>query len=247
MTKLNQILAIEKGVKASASSTLSAASHIFAKGSVLSGISRVYRPRDEEGEQLPPESTRVQVTITEVLKDVGETMARLFNITAAKDMTNCFAKASVTLDGHTVAADVPATYLLFLEKQLTELKAILAKLPVLDPSEHWSWSSDSLCWESDAVQTVRTKKIPRNHVKAEATDRHPAQVEIFYEDVPVGTWTTVKLSGAVPAEKVRGMLLRCEKLIEAVKKAREAANSTQVTPDVQFGEDIMNYLFSGSV
>ena len=50
------------------------------------------------------------------------------------------------------------------------------------------------------MQTLRTKKVPRNHVKAEATEKHPAQVEVYYEDVAVGYWTTVKFSGALPAQ-----------------------------------------------
>lgn len=71
------------------------------------------------------------------------------------------------------------------------------------------------------MRTVRTKKVPRNHVKAEATDKHPAQVDVYYEDVPVGYWTTVKFSGALPARRVNELLDRVEKLQQAVKFARE--------------------------
>jgi hypothetical protein len=35
-------------------------------------------------------------------------------------------------------------------------------------------------------------------VKAEATEKHPAQVEVYHEDVVVGQWKTVKFSGALP-------------------------------------------------
>jgi len=70
------------------------------------------------------------------------------------------------------------------------------------------------------TQTVRTKKIPKNWVKAEATDKHPAQVEIFHEDVIVGTWTTIKFSGAVPSMRVNELLTRVDRLVEAVKFAR---------------------------
>jgi hypothetical protein len=96
---------------------------------------------------------------------------------------------------------------------------------------------------TEAVQTVRTKKIPRNHVKAEATEHHPAQVEVYYEDVPVGYWRTVKFSGAMPARRVNEILERVEKLQQAVKFAREEANSVEIE-DQRIGETVFYYLFS---
>ena len=58
MTRLNQIIAVEKGVKSRSFQELTDAHHALQKPALLSGISRTYRPKDEEGEQLPPESTR---------------------------------------------------------------------------------------------------------------------------------------------------------------------------------------------
>ena len=59
MAKLNQIIAIEKGVKSKSFQDLTEAHHAVQKPTLLSGISRVYQPKDEEGEQLPAESTKV--------------------------------------------------------------------------------------------------------------------------------------------------------------------------------------------
>jgi hypothetical protein len=92
------------------------------------------------------------------------------------------------------------------------------------------------------MQTIKTKKIPRNHVKAEATDKHPAQVEVYYEDVVVGTWRTIKFSGALPASRVNELLNRVEKLQEAVKFAREEANNMEVT-EQKVGAKVFQYLF----
>ena len=94
-----------------------------------------------------------------------------------------------------------------------------------------------------AVQTVRTKKIPRNHVKAEATKEHPAQVEGFYEDVAQGFWSTIKFSGALPAQRVNELLSRVEKLQQAVKFAREEANGLEVEQQ-KVGERVLGYLFA---
>jgi hypothetical protein len=97
-------------------------------------------------------------------------------------------------------------------------------------------------WKTEPVRTLRTKKVPRNHVKAEATEKHPAQVEVYYEDIPVGYWTTVKFSGALPARRVNELLDRVEKLQQAVKFAREEANGVDVV-DQRVGDSVFGYLF----
>lgn len=112
MTKLNQIIAIEKGVKTTAFQKLTDTYQLLQKNALLSGISRTYRPRDEEGEQLPPESTRVQVRSEEVIQEVTGELTRLFDVTATKEWANCEAKADVLVDGTVLLKAVPATYLL---------------------------------------------------------------------------------------------------------------------------------------
>ncbi|WP_433710688.1 hypothetical protein ACQP2U_30895 [Nocardia sp. CA-084685] len=242
MTKLNQIIAVEKGVKSGALRELAQTQSQLQKPGLLSGIARTYQPKDEEGEQLPPESTRVQVKSEEVLRQTAATLTRLFDVTATKDWANCEAKADVRVDEETLLAAVPVSYLLFLEKQLADLHTFVKKLPVLDAAEAWAFDDSSDTWRTDAVRTIRTKKVPRNHVKAEATEKHPAQVEVYYEDIAIGYWTTVKFSGALPARRVNELAERIEKLQQAVKFAREEANGSQVT-DRKTGDVIFRYLF----
>jgi hypothetical protein len=243
VAKLNQIIAVEKGVKSKAFQDLTEAHHAVQKPTLLSGISRVYQPKDEEGEQLPPEATKVQVKTEDVLRDTAATLTRLFDVTATKDWANCHAKADVTVDGQVLLRDVPVTYLLFLEKQLTDLHTFMKKLPVLDAADSWSFDASADCFRTESVRTVRTRKIPRNHVKAEATEHHPAQVEVYYEDIPVGYWSTTKFSGALPARRVHELTDRVEKLQAAVKFAREEANGAEVT-DQRVGDAVFGFLFS---
>ena len=118
----------------------------------------------------------------------------------------------------------------------------MARIPVLDPSETWAFEPSVDAYRTESVQTVRTKKIPRNHVKAEATDRFPAQVEMYTEDVSVGYWTTTKFSGAMPQtdlNEIRGRLVQVQ---EAVKQAREKANSILVA-DRKIGSVLLGYIF----
>lgn len=242
MAKLNQIIAVEKGVKSRSFQELTASHHSLQKQGALSGISRTYQPKDEEGERLPPESTKVQVKADEVIRETSRILTKLFDVTATKDWANCTARADVTVDGQTIVTDVPVTYLLFLEKQLVDLHTFVRKLPVLDAAESWTYDGSADCWATEPVQTLRTRKVPRNHVKAEATEKHPAQVEVYHEDVTVGYWRTVKFSGALPASRVNELIDRIEKLQAAVKFAREDANGVEVE-DRRVGERVLGYLF----
>jgi len=241
--KLNQIIAIEKGIKTSSFQEITEAHHLLQKTTALAGISRTYQPKDEEGEQFPPEFTRVQVTADSVIKTTAKSLTKLFDITATKDWANCEAKADIVVDGKALLTGVPSTYLLFLEKQLVDLHTFVKKLPVLDAAETWTFDAASDGYVTEPVQTVKTKKVPRNHVKAEATEKHPAQVEVYYEDVVVGHWKTLKFSGALPASRVKELLDRVDKLQEAGKYARESANQLEA-PDKKVGDSLLGYLFA---
>ncbi len=242
-TRLHQVNALLTSRKTRTQRRLTDAHHTLQKTPLLSGVSRTYQPRDDEGEQLPPENNLVQTRVDQVLTDVADELAGLLDLQVAQDLGNASATADVVVGGQVLLAKVPVTYLLFLDKRLTDLRTIVDKLPVLDASEEWSWDDARTCWRSAPATTYRSKKVPRNHVLSEATDRHPAQVQVFNEDVPVGTWTTVKLSGAVPAARRRVLLARVESLIDAVRVAREAANEIEV-PQTQVGRKVMQYLFA---
>ena len=103
MTRLNQIIAIEKGVKTTSFQELTESHQLLQKPALLSGISRTYRPKDEEGEQLPPESTKVQVRAEEVIRQTSQTLTRLFDVTATKEWANCRAKGDVVVDGNVLS------------------------------------------------------------------------------------------------------------------------------------------------
>jgi hypothetical protein len=241
MARLNQIIAIEKGIKSRSVQELSAAQQALQKPALLSGIARTYRPKDEDGEPLPPESNKVQVKAEEIIRQTVEILTKLFDVSATKDWTNCRSRADVIVDGQTLLNQVPVSYLLFLEKQLVDLHAFIKKLPVLDTSETWTFDPSTDCWATEPVQTIKTKKVPRNHVKAEATEHHPAQVEVYYEDITMGYWRTVKFSGSLPASRVNQLLERVEKLQHAVKFAREEANNIEVE-EQQIGQRVFQYL-----
>jgi hypothetical protein len=243
-TKLNQIIAVEQGVKSKARDALTALYHKAQKTALFTGITRTYQPKDEEnGDKLPSESTRVQVTVPDLLTEAQDALTKLFDVTATKEYANATASASVVVDGETLITDAPVPYLLFLEKQLVDIRTLVTKLPVLDQASDWVYDSNNDVYKTSPVQTVKTKKVPKNWVKAPATDKHPAQVEIFHEDVIVGTWTKVDTSGAIPVTRRNELLERVDKLAQAVKFAREEANQYEVADETPAAA-VFSYLFS---
>ncbi|MFF0477599.1 hypothetical protein [Streptomyces sp. NPDC004284] len=203
------------------------------------GASRTRFPSGPTGSAIAPGAAATEVGRR---PSTARALARLFDVTATKDWANCTVRADVTVDGRVLVERVPVAHLLFLERQLTDINAFVRRLPVLDAAESWPQDPSTDAWKTEVVRTVRTKKVPRNHVKAEATDGHPAQVEVYYEDVPVGYWTAVKSSGALPARRVNELLEGVEKLQQAVKFAREEADGAEVT-DQRVGDAVFGCLF----
>jgi hypothetical protein len=244
MTTLSQLLAVETQIKSSSHDQLTEQHHLVQKDPLLNGISRTYQTTDDEGERLPPENTLVQVRVKEVLKNVVRVLTPYYNISLEKDSANQLATANVEVDGKIILQGVPATYLLWLEKQLIELHTFLVKLPTLPQTESWSFDEGQNTYRSAEVKTAKTKKIARPFIKYEATKEHPAQVDIVHDDKLVGYWSTTKFSGAIPRQTVQELRERIEKLQAAVKTAREAANMVKV-PAVEAGSKIFGYLFEG--
>lgn len=245
MTKLNQIIAIEKTANSQAQSVGTKARAAF-KGSrpFFEGRRRTYTPLDlKSGERFPDESQLVQLRVEDLLAETAKAFTRMFDVVATKDSTNTVAKANVVLSDDTVLlTDVPVTYLLFLEKRLAEFHEFIDEMPTTDPAKSWVFNQENSLFETDEIQQIKTKKIPRVLVKYEATEKHPAQTEVWQEDTLVGNWNTVFQSGAASPARKRQILDRIEALQEAVKKAREEANGIDVV-DQKVGKDIFEYLF----
>jgi len=242
--KLSQVLAIEKGIKNSTNTKISALHHKSAHAPLYEGLEKTYRPRDDEGDSLPAESQRIQLRASDVVNDAVEIWSEFFDITYAKDLANCTAKADVVVGESTVMSQVPVTYLLFLEKKLEDVVKFITELPTLDPSEEWTWDSASMAYSTKPVETHRSRKVTKPVVLYEATKEHPAQVKEVSEDVIVGFWSKIRYSAAFSAEAKSSHLSKATTLLRAVKVAREAANSSTNAERAKVGEAVFNFIFS---
>lgn len=245
MTKLCQITALISSNKTLAERVKTDVYHRLQKPALFTGLRKRYTPNTEDGETFPDETQKVQFKVKGCLDEFRAAMVRLLDLIATQDTTNCAAKADVKIDGVVFLPQVPVSHLLFMEKHLTDLATGLSHIHTLDSTDTWTYDGNVGYYVTEENWTNKTKKVPRNHVLAEATKEHPAQVQMYNEDVVVGKWKTVKFSAAITADEKSAMLARLTKLQEAVKCAREEANITEVV-DVHEGDKIFDFVFGGT-
>lgn len=243
---LNQIIAIDKGSKARIYSDITTLHKQVQKADLYNGFSKTYERLNEDGEELPGEQKKVVITVPNTLVVVQAKMTELFSLTARKDFTNCVAKADVVVGDVTIVKDAPVSYLLFLEKNLTDIRTFLDNLPILDPTETWNLDPNTGLYKTVATKTHRTKKVQRPIVLYDATPEHPAQTQLISEDVLVGFWNMVKVSGAIPATMKSQYVRNTDRLIGAVKQAREKANVTPEVAAPDVGGAVFDYIFAAN-
>jgi hypothetical protein len=164
-----------------------------------------------------------------------------------KESTNQSAKADLIVDGKTIAKDIPATFLLGLETKIKMWKQMLEAVPTLQPG--LAWAHDEVLGRhvyatKNPEELAKTKKTLRYQIMVPATDKHPAQVEKWNEDVPVGKYIIRKWCGMLsPAEK-SDLLARLDKLSHGVKQARQRANCQEVVP-INIGQSLIDFLMNG--
>lgn len=241
---LNQIIAIEKGIKSKAHSAISELHRISKTTELFEGFARTYQKKDDDGEDMPQESKRVAYTVKDMLRGVENIKTDLYNVTARKDWTNCVAKGNVTLDGVEILKDAPVSFLLFLEKELTDVRTFIDNIRTLDEKELWMLDENSGLYKTKTNTTIRTKKTAKPIVLYNATEHHPAQTQLITEDISIGSWHTTRISGAIPQPIQEQYLARIDRLLIAIKEAREAANMCieETTPDV--GKVVFDFIFS---
>lgn len=239
--RLSQILALEKSLKNRFNSLMTEFYKLTQKPQLFNGARRTYQPIDDKGTRYPDERQEVQHVVEDHLNEVNNTLIEFFNVTAIRDFGNCEATADVVVDDEKILSDVPATYLLWLDKRLEDMGTLVSSLPILDPAEQWE-DRDGGVSRSAEVSTVRMSKEEVPLVLYDATPEHPAQTKSITKDVPVGHWRTTKLSGAIPATQKTTLALRVRKLHDAVKVALQEANSSEVPPR-RLGNQVAEFLF----
>lgn len=240
--KLNQVIALIQGLKQSATKKKTELYHIAQKPQLFQGLSRTYHPRNDDGFVYPAESAKVTATAQQLIDGFGEAVSELLNMCATQDWANAAAIANVSVGGVTILEAVPVPHLLFLEKQLADIKAFVAAIPTLPIDRDWTYDSNRGVYVSGPTDTTKTKKVTEFVVAYEATPEHPADVREVSNDIVEGVWSKLEFSGALPQDDLNGILKRIDALTKAVIKAREEANGMSVEPQ-ETASPLLAYIF----
>lgn len=240
---LNQVIAVLKGAKTRAQSILTESHKTLQKEALFEGLNRSFEKTKADYPDLPDENKPIQARADELIKDAIKSIIPYLDTQATLDEGNTTARADIIVDEKILLSKVPVTFLLVLEKELTDLHTFVSKLPLLDVAKDWEPNQDVTgFFRTRPVKTIRTQKMQKALLKYPATPEHPAQTEIITEDDAVGYWVSVHISAAIPRPIQKKMIERVEKLQHAVKLAREEANSGVVS-EVKAGGILLNYIF----
>lgn len=243
MGKLHELLAIEPELKAEAQRVISRAKSTFTEGKGrFTGRVHTYQPLAEGGEREPEEITELATSVEAELVGLEVAYGAWIDAAMQKEVTNQGTMADLAIGAE--VEDLPATALLNLESKLAELRAVYQFIPTNDPAVSWDVDEQLGCFVSQPRTVFRSKKVPRSHILYEATVEHPAQVEMYHEDIRVGQFTTIVHSGALTPRDKQERLKRISELIRTVKQARMRANCAEVV-DVHIAKKIFDYINSG--
>lgn len=251
MGKLHELIAVDGEIKGAYRKVLNETVATFKnKAQHFIGLVKTYMPYGEDASEREQEEHQSMVTTVNAKLDYlfNGFVIPYFDATLQKEATNQNAVADLEINGFVLGKNLPATFLLGLEDKLRELRDVLNEIPTLQPGVAWDVdethekAEDGPIYVSrHPIKRIRTKKTINSKIIVEPTKEHPAQVEKWHEDVPVGEWVDRTWSGAMsPAQKSK-LLGKLDTLSREVKKARQRANNAEVV-SCDIGKYIKEYL-----
>jgi hypothetical protein len=249
MGKLHELLSVENEIADAAKKILLEGKKTFNdKGHLFQGSVRHLELFDPDAVPLSDEIVSVTTTVGEKLRYMAPFIVRRIDAAFQKEVTNQEATTTLELDGLKIE-NVPATFLLGLEKRLKELREVYNAIPTLPPGKEYTGDSSmgrEVFRTLHPETSFKTEKTIKPVVLYAATKEHPAQVEKVAESKDVGKYTKTSYFGMLSSAQKSTLIGKIDKLIEAVKRARAKANATTVRK-VKCGNEIMRYLHDGIV
>lgn len=250
--RLYELLAVEPEKKSNAERARSQTIDAFRSNqSHFTGMRRTFKPfavdeakGEVAGERLEADTSLVK-TVAEELRKTLDVTADAFDVSYQIDEANMQARADLTVDGVVIAENVPATFLLQLEKRLRELRAMFKEIPTFDPVRNWQadpGADRKHVLRAEPVVTIRKQRTRKYNVMYDATKEHPAQIDVVEVDEPVGEIRAYDWTGMISPGKKAALLEQIDHLIEAVKAARARANAVEIDPKQRIANKIFEHI-----
>lgn len=233
--KLHEILAVESDLKGQYEKIFAESKVTFEKKpDHFLGFHKSLKMFDSQRENEEPAAEQhkeLVTTVDEKLKHTWKYIVKYFDVLFQKEATNQTAIADLVVEGIVIAEKIPATFLLGMEDRVKRIREVYETIPTLQPG---------VAWEEDKTQRPgvfkaahsekanKTEQIIQHKVLVAATDHHPAQIEKWSEQVPVGAYTNDRWSGMISPARKAEMLEKIDVLLGAIKKARQRANQAEV-------------------
>jgi len=247
MGKLHELLAVEPSIEGASNRIVQETTKVFKDGHLFQGFLRrleMFAEEDKASDEVTDRLERA-TTVWEKLRYMRESVENHYDCIFQKDSTNQLAKADIEIDGVTIAKDVPATYLLGMEKRIKQLRGVFEMIPTLPQGTKWEPAieeGEGVFRTVEPKITFKTRKTKRSMIVAPPTKEHKAQVQVWDDTENCGKYIETHTSGAItPGEKSK-LLERLDKLFKAVKQARERANCTEV-PNNKIASNLIGYIF----
>lgn len=245
MAKLHELLALGDSRRQDAENAKKTILGKLGLKNIFMGRNVKYQSFNEDetamlGEEL---NEKMATTVMAVIEEGMLPIVRNIDVEISKDLTNTSASADLKF-GEFEIKDVPATTLLWLEKELNTWLTLFISIPVLDIGTTWveeSTSGKGVFKNADPEIRFRTKKEVKHKVLYEATAQHPAQIERWQEDVRIGKLIENKWCGMLPEKQKNEIIRKTKDLIEVVKEARARANCQEVK-QARIGELIAKHI-----
>lgn len=249
MTKLHEILAVEGTKEKAANKLIKESLHTMGKESLFKGQVRkleMFSDADQLSENV--DHQELTTTVDENLDYLTKPISDWLDVVLTKETGNQSAKTDLVIDGKTLLTNVPATFLLGLEKKIIGIRSIYEAIPTLEPGVKWVEDIQNregvFVSAHDSIQ-MKTRKEPEYKVVYEATEHHPAQVAQVERTVDIGRYITTLQSGKMTPLEKANRLSRIDKLLAAVKSARMKANNIEVGK-VDACSVLLDYINKGS-
>ncbi len=246
--QLHELLAVEGDLKGEKTKIGDEALTVFSKKQNLfqGGIRTLEMFDDARKEEEAAGEERVEIvtTVAKKLAYMSKAFVRFWDAKLQKEAANQEARADIMIDGTAFAQNVPVTFLLSMEDQLKQLRKIYDAVPTLQPGVEWQLDPQKGggYWKaSHPLVKHKTEKTIQSKIIVPATKEHPAQIREWSEDCPVGKYVQENWSGMVsPAEKSK-LLGNVDKILRAIKKARQRANNQEVSK-LSMGQQIFDFI-----
>lgn len=181
---------------------------------------------------------KLEGTVPDSLNYLAMILGGYWDVMFQKEATNQLAKADIVVDGVVVLKDMPVTFLLCMENRLKDLRPVFENIPTLAPGVAWTLdpSYGKHVYRAPITIDVKTREeVTYPHI-FEPTDKQPGQYVTAKAQTNIGKYSTNEWSGLISSAEKARLLENFDKIIGAVKQARQRANNIDAVTDKVSGQ-----------